>query len=339
MDKKKLVIIGSDHPAALEMIFQKELQQKGYKVSIFPAQTFFLGFYNQSIWNKIIFRLGWSRIITSIQIMIKQFIDCENPSFVIIFKGMEVKPSTLIWMKKRGILICNYNPDHPFIFSGKGSGNKYITHSVSLFDYYVSYADDVVSRILAGGVKSFKLPFGFDASGFLLEELDSKDEIMKCCFLGNADEFRVEFLNRLSNLGLEIDVFGENWHEFNTAKGIKIGPAIYGREFWKILQMYSVQLNLLRPHNCNSHNMRSFDIPGAGGIMLAPSTDDHKSFFQEGIEIFLFDSFETAFEKANFILNLSYDERQLIRRAARARAVKFHKYKDRVNELIKQIEI
>lgn len=339
MDKKKIVIIGSNHVAALELIFKKQLEQMGYEVILFPAQTMFLSFYNLSLWNKILFRLDLSKILSVIQMALKNLIIVENPSLVIVFKGMEVKPSTLIWMKERGIIICNYNPDHPFIFSGKGSGNKCVSESITLFDYYISYADDVVDRLKNQGVKSFKLPFGFNDGGFIFDELVSDNEVLKCCFLGNADKYRVHFLNQLANLGLEIDVYGENWHSFKINKTITIGPPKYGRDFWKTLQLYSVQLNLLRPHNCNSHNMRSFDIPGAGGIMLAPTTNDHKSFFEENRDVFLFDSLEMAFEKAQIILNLSFDERQIIRKSARIRALKFHKYEDRVNQFISNVVI
>lgn len=339
MVEKKLVIIGSNHKAALELVYKKLLEKNGYSTVIFPAQNLFLAHYNQSIINKFLYRIGLSNIIYSIQIELKEFIIVEKPNIVVVFKGMELMPSTIGWIKQAGIRIYNYNPDHPFVFSGKGSGNKYVKESIELFDCYISYADDAVSQLKELGVESFKLPFGFDADGFDFNELDPLDEIRKTCFIGNADKYRVEFLNGLANLGLQIDVYGENWNKFKLSKSINVSHSVYGQEFWKTLQKYAVQLNLLRPHNMNTHNMRSFDIPGSGGIMLAPLTNDHQFYFHEDVEIFLFDSLDIAFDKAEQVLKLSFEERLIIRKKAREHALKFHTYDHRIKQLINFFEI
>ena len=53
-------------------------------------------------------------------------------------------------------------------------------------------------------------------------------------------------------------------------------------DFWKVLRKYRVQLNLMRPHNLDSHNMRSIEVPAVGGIGLFPDTPDHERFFEKG---------------------------------------------------------
>ena len=105
------MIIGSDHCAALELIFQRELLSLGHNVKIFPAQSFFLEYYNRRIFNKISFRLGLSSIMKIIQQRLIEFILENNPTVVLVFKGMEITPETLIWMKKRGIKIAG--KDYP----------------------------------------------------------------------------------------------------------------------------------------------------------------------------------------------------------------------------------
>ena len=334
----KIVIVGSDHHAALEHIYKGELTSLGFIVQLFPAQTFFLNFYSASVLNKIIYRLGLSTIIQKIQKKLKSFILEKNPTIVIVFKGMEITPETLLWIKNKGIKIYNYNPDHPFIFSGRGSGNANVTNSIKLYDYYFSYADDAVKELIKLGVKSQKIPFGFDATGFVYKELTKENEVVKTCFLGNADKFRAQFINELAILGLEIDVFGENWNEFKMNKGVTISTAKYGSDFWLTLQKYAIQLNLLRPHNYTTHNMRSFDIPGAGGIMLAPHTDDHASFFKDQSEVFLFYDVNDAFQICIQVLVLTFEERQQLRKEARIKALNEHTYSHRIGDLIKCFE-
>lgn len=338
IDLKKIIIVGSDHPAALELIYMDILRKQGIQVQIFPAQTLFLQFYNRSLFHKIIYRLGLSLILNRIQARLKQFIIAEKPTVVFVFKGMEIKPKTLTWIKSQGILLYNYNPDHPFIFSGRGSGNQYVTKSVSLFDFYFSYASDVVLELKKRGVKSNVIPFGFDSDGFEYKVLKKADEIVKVCFLGNADKFRALFINELATLGLDIDVFGENWNEYKMNTGVTISSAKYGLDFWLTLQKYAVQLNLLRPHNYTTHNMRSFDIPGAGGIMLAPHTDDHARFFQDQSEVFLFQDVDDAFRICQQVLGITFEERQQLRKTARIKALKEHTYIHRIGAIIKCFE-
>lgn len=339
MGKKKIILVGSDHPAALEHIYKVELTSLGFEVELFPAQTFFLDFYGSSFLNKIIYRLGLSSIIQKIQKKLKAYVLENNPMKVIVFKGMEITPETLMWIKNKGIKIYNYNPDHPFIFSGRGSGNANVSKSIKLYDYYFSYADDAVKELIKLGVKSQKIPFGFDATGFVYKELTKENEVVKTCFLGNADKFRAQFINEIAMLGLEIDVFGENWNEFKMNKGVTISSAKYGSDFWLTLQKYAIQLNLLRPHNYTTHNMRSFDIPGSGGIMLAPHTDDHARFFQDQSEVFLFHDVNDAFQICKHVLSLTFEERQQLRKAARIKALNEHTYNQRVRELIKCFEV
>ena len=333
----RILIVGSDHQAALELIYQRELKLKGFLVEIFPAQTIFFEFYNRSILNKIAFYLRVSSITHFIQRKLKSFISQTEPSIVLVFKGMEITPETLKWIKNKGIKIYNYNPDHPFIFSGKGSGNKNVTNSISLFDFYFSYANDVVENLNNLGINSKKISFGFDANGFNYKELNAENEILKVCFLGNADRQRAQFLNELAQHGVEIDIYGVNWAKFSMNDTIKISSAKYGIEFWEILQKYAVQLNLLRPHNLNTHNMRSFDIPGSGGIMLAPLTDDHLSYFEDRTEVFLYKDLNEAYEISKQILGLSFEERNAIRLKARKRALNEHGYNDRITQFLKYI--
>jgi spore maturation protein CgeB len=339
MDKKKIALIGSSHIASIELIYMKLLKKNGFSVSLFPAQSIFFDYYFHSFINKIIYRLGFSKISKTIRFKLETFILEFKPNIVIVFKGMEINPNTLIWIKSKKISIYNYNPDHPFIFSGRGSGNRNVRNSISLFDCYFSYAYDVVRHLNIIGIKSKIIPFAFDNEGFTYSEISQSDEILKICFLGNADKFRVNFINHLAEMGLQIDVYGENWKRFKLNRCISINPAKYGQEFWNTLQKYAVQLNLLKSHNIDTHNMRSFDIPGSGGIMLAPLTSDHVNLFQESNAIYLFDSIGDAFQKANQILSLSFEERMLIRKNARNFSLEYHTYSHRINLLIEYLEI
>ncbi len=330
----KLIIVGSNHKAALELLFKRELISFGYLVDIYPAQSIFLKFYNRSVLHKLLYRLGMTSIISRIQEDFREMVLKKKPSVVIIFKGMEIKYNTIYWLKSIGIKVYNYNPDHPYIFSGRGSGNSNVKQCVALFDIYFSYATDAVDMLRANSIVSQRIPFGFDNYGFKYNVLKEEEELKKLCFIGNGDRHRADFLNELSLHGIEIDVFGENWTDFNLAKRINVSFSLYGEDFWQALQKYMVQLNLLRPHNQNTHNMRSFDIPGAGGVMLAPKTPDHDEFFDDGLEVFLFTNIKEASELVKNIMDLPFQKRQEIRLRAREKCENNYTYKHRTKMLI-----
>ena len=339
MGQEGILILGSNHTAALELIYSSELINLGIRNKIVGIQNIFLAHYSKSFLKKILYRLGISQIESTIQNIIKAEVAEFNPKSVLVFKGMEIQPKTLQWIKSKGIQVVNYNPDSPFVFSGRGSGNKNVTKSINLFDCYLTYNKTIKQELEKRSIKSAIIPFGFDSNGFNYNEIEEKDEVLKLCFLGNADKYRIDFLEQLARKGVKIDVYGENWSAVSLHKNISKFGAQYGAEFWQTLQKYALQLNLLRPHNLDSHNMRSFDVPGAGGIMLAPRTPEHQTYFTESSEVFLFSDVDEALQQIQFILHLSFSERRKIRKAARLIAIEHHTYKHRTLQLVQYLDV
>jgi spore maturation protein CgeB len=336
---KRILIIGSAHQSALEHIYAKHLRAFGNAVEIYPIQDLFLSYYTKSFLNKIIFRLGWSSIYDQLQKAVISFVAKYEPSHIIVFKGMELLPATLHIWESKGIKLINYNPDNPFLFSGRGSGNENVSNSILLFDLYCSYDSSIVKQLQDSGVKSALIPFGFELDELEYQKIENTPEINRVCFLGNPDKERAKFINSLLNEHIDIDLYGSNWSRYipSNLSSVKIYPPVYGLDFWKTLRRYAVQLNLMRIHNLNSHNMRSFDIPGVGGIMLAPRTADHQLYFEEGKEVFLFKDIEECIITIHQLLSINKDKRTVIRNAARNKSVLNYTYKKQVELLTVQI--
>jgi hypothetical protein len=313
----RIFIIGSDKVWSLERIYKKHLLALGLEVELFAAQNLFYDYYGKSIYNKIIFQAGFSSIFQRINkellVRIKEF----KPDLIWVFKGMEVLPETLKQMKAEGIKLVNYNPDNPFYFSGSGSGNKNVTDSISLYDAHFTY-DHIIQETIRSRFRlpCFILPFGFELEKETYESLTKQEEVLKLCFLGNPDKDRVRFLEKVADK-LPLDVFGNDWQKFTRHKNITVNAPVYGNDFWKTLYRYRVQLNLLRPHNPASHNMRSFEIPGAGGIGLYPLTNDHQEYFGNDGLAKLYSDIESCYNEACLLMNLTDQEAMAMRNNAR----------------------
>ena len=334
------MIVGSDKIFAIENFYVKYLREVGVTVLHFPANSIFSDYYQKSLSNKLLFKVGLSRIYDAINNKLKEIVKIENPEIVWVFKGMEISPETLSYIKFRKIKLVNYNSDNPFLFSGKGSGNKNITDALSLYDLHLTYNLEV-KKIIEHKfkIKTLLIPFGFDVDDDLYNSFNEIEEINGVCFLGNPDRERAYFLQSLAEMQIPLTVYGSSWGQFVNQPLIRIERTVTGDEFFQILRKYRVQLNLLRPHNLNSHNMRTFEIPAVGGIQLAPDTPDHRLFFESEKEIFLYRDVSECANQIFKILTLSKSCVKDIRQAARSRSIRSgYSYQDRASQVLSEMQ-
>lgn len=341
----KILIIGSGSSGAIELYFLKHLKESlgENNVEILDVQGIFNNYYYSKLLNKVKFRLNLSYIYKHINKIILKEIEIFRPSIVWVFKGLEIFPKTLLILKKNNIKLINYNPDNPFIFSGRGSGNKNMINSMTLYDLYLTYDQSIKNDLINNhNINSELIPFGFEIDDNIRNECTNLSEINRVCFIGNPDKHRAKFILEISK-EVPVSVYGKNWKKFLNNSSIHIHDSVIGLEFWKTLYKYRVQLNLMRIHNLNSHNMRTFEITGIGAIGLMPQTQDHQSFFEDQNEVFLFKSVTDCVKTAKKILALDQESTLKIRQAAKQRGAKSkYSYKDRTNlfiEIIKKVKI
>jgi spore maturation protein CgeB len=335
-----LLIVGSDKVFAIENIYVKYLKEK-HNVTLFSAQSIFYDYYyKKGIVHKVLFKLGLSNIYRKINRQLVETVKAVKPDAVWVFKGMEIFPETLKWMKSQNIKLVNYNPDNPFIFTGKGSGNANVSKSIGLYDLHFTYNHEIKAQLRKECDAIIEdLPFGFEISESLFNEAQKQAEINKLCFLGNPDKDRAALLNTIAASGIPLDVFGNDWSNFITGSNVTIHEPVYADELWMTLRRYRVQLNMMRVHNMDSHNMRTFEIPGIGGIQLAPATTEHNVFFKQGEDIFLYKTPEDCIEQVKKILALTPQEANAVRLAAREKSIaKNYSYRDRAFSAAQKIE-
>jgi spore maturation protein CgeB len=338
-----VLIVGGDKIFSIENYYYRNLKELGITVSRFLAPNLFYEYYEKSIANKFFFKIGITDVYNSINKQFKDAVESLKPDIIWVFKGMELYADTLRWVKSKNIKIVNYNPDNPFLFSGKGSGNGNITRSIGLYDLHFTYNLEIEKRIKSDfkTIKTSYLPFGFELDNEVINQCAMLPEIDDLCFLGNPDPIRSEFVKNLSKAGVKVIVYGHDWGKYLTGnKYLTINEAVYGINQWQVLRKYRIQLNLLRPHNLNSHNMRTFEIPGVGGIMLAPRTIEHEMFFENAKQVFLYSNFNECVSIIKQILSLPLTEALSIRTSARERSIKSgYTYKDRANQVLQQFEM
>lgn len=266
----------------------------------------------------------------------------RRPDVLWIFKGMEVYKSTLRALRQQGIILVNYNADHPFNHFSRGSGNANVRGCIPEYDLHLTYSRRIARELIDydNRLRVAVVPFGHDVSDTLYERISSEDEVLRACFLGNPDSHRASNIKTLLRAGVPVDVYGHCWSQFlNPSPLLRLHNAVLGEDMLRVLRRYRVQLNFFRPHNAESHNMRSFEVPACGGIMLAEDSVEHRAFFESDREAFYFRSPEEMINSARSILAISANEAKVIRFAARRRSVMSdYSYRNRAHVAFSEIE-
>jgi len=191
---------------------------------------------------------------------------------VLVFKGALLDQSSIDYLRSRfGSPVVCWNPDSPFdsAISNCGAG---IPRAIRFYDAYITWAHDLAERLSTIASQVLVIPFAWDPE--IMQPTAGRGEAAdRIVFIGTGTRERIASLQKLAHL--RPMVFGGLWPRID---GVDIRPPVKGAEFCRIAGEAKWNLNLLRPQNARSHNMRTFELVGAGGSQVAPVTDDHRRF-------------------------------------------------------------
>ncbi len=330
----KILIVGSKSDYAIERYYMKYLQELGAEVYHYPSADIIFNYHSKNLINKVLFK---TKIKTNYHIVNIELINIAykfKPDVILIFKGMEIFPETLNKLRK-DFMLANYNPDHPFIISGPGSGNNNVTEGVGLYHLHFCYQKSLQKQIENSfRIPTVFLPFAVETTDIEYRNPDDIEEIYRVCFQANPDQYRVNKLELLTESGIEVDVYGHGWEKtrlkFN--KKVNIQEIATRSDFWKKNQEYRIQLNLFREHTLDSHNMRTFEIPAVGGIQLSPYSKEQEDFFKDGKEIFFFRDDKEMVTLAHRVMAFEKNKALEVRMAGRKRFMESgYTFADRAN--------
>jgi spore maturation protein CgeB len=85
--------------------------------------------------------------------------------------------------------------------------------------------------------------------------------------------------------------------------------------------------------------MRSFEIPGVGGIMVAPKTTEHNMYFQDGRTAFLYTNVKDCARIVKDLLSLTEEDALKLRNNAHTDSISLgYTYADRSRQALKEIQ-
>lgn len=286
-------------------------------------------FLNKIIWKIDILKKYFNRRVNK---KFKKKVASEKPDVLFIIKGNAIKSETLKKIRQHypHLVLINYNPDSPF---NTNSSEKEVEKSIALYDIYCTYSHQLVNQISNAGCKQVLYsPFAVDNK--LIYPVKNEKYLYDISFIGNGDVDRQQkVVNLFANSSLSLNVFGKTWKK---KPYLNLYTQRNGIEFLKTISQSKININLLRKQNEGSVNMRTFEIPAAGGFMFHEQSEEAMYFFKPDKEAVYFSSKAEFNDKAKFylknesirlkILENGYNKSQLYEFSYKCRMKEVEKY-------------
>jgi spore maturation protein CgeB len=302
-EKLKILFLGTDGGNALKR--GKALGRLGHDVmrldpySLFPFKNFV---------GRLIYYAGAPLLESYLKKRITPIINELNFDVTFVDNGELVGAQVLSVLRSVSSVIVNYNNDDPFGSRDKRKWRLYL-EAVPYYDLLAVVRAVNVAEAYSLGARQVLQVF------MAVDELDGPREITpqdrrrwshEVLFIGTWMPERGPFLQKLLDAGVPLAIYGNSWQkapEWPTLQSVWQGPAIYGDDYIKAIQLAKVSLGLLSKGNRDSHTTRTFEIPYAGGLLCAERTSQHLQLYQEDVEAVYWSDAAECIEKCQKLLN------------------------------------
>ena len=329
---KKILIIGSNEKFTLEKMYFRALKNLKHTVRIYHTGNTIKSRYISFIEKYLSFIGNFF-----IRKLFISFISKAKNKYdlIIIVKGLYITKNFILNIKKISpkSKIINIYPDDPTNTGKRNISNKNVIECIELFDFFCHYSEEVMKKIkrLKPKSKLLYLPLGYDELFHKRYKKNIKD-IKKykdtVNFIGSYDNERFNILRSLNYKNLLIA--GSNWKNIDSMQ-----KPIFEKKLSTIISNSLVSINILRDQCKNSHNMRTFEIPAMGGLMLTTRSKQQNFFFKEDKECLMFSGKKELQKKIKDIIKNKKKIQELKDRAyLKSRK---HSYTNRSKYLIKKI--
>jgi spore maturation protein CgeB len=334
-----ILIVGVAQRTSLEQMYLRAFQANGCReVDLLDVEANRPDWSRNRLVNRFLPRFGHNlasqRLLTHLR-------GCKNRyRWIIIFKGMQFSRQMLEECKRLAptALWININPDDPYNLISRAASNSNIIDSLSFFDVYCIWSHLIADRLRNDGCKKvIYLPFGYDTSYHVPHKPQHQTSTALISFIGSWDKEREANLAQLA--GYDFCIHGNGWKRASRAFPLSSSLSfrdVFGSEMAAVIASSDICLNLLRPQNRGSHNMRTFELPAMGGLMLTNRTAEQQEFFPENDSSYMYDDVAELKAKIEYILANKREADQV--RARGMERVRGNSYSIRAQFLLKELD-
>jgi spore maturation protein CgeB len=288
----RVLILGEDAPGGLMASYARGFFELGIETRTFCLARAYAATL-PSIRTRALRRIAEPVLLGAFNDHVARELSGIEVDLVLVIKGHRLSAVTVDRIRESsGAPIVNFYPDDPF---SRERSNR-LAHGLNVlaaYDACFTFARHLVPEYERAGAQAVHyLPFARDPELHAPVAAVSPPAF-DVVFVGNLDEERVRYLGALAP-DYRVAVFGERT-TVTVPRGSALAratfaPAAYGTDLARALACGAISLNVMRPQNARSHNMRSFESPACGAFTLSQRTPELSELFAEGEEIACFGS-------------------------------------------------
>lgn len=281
---------------------------------------------------------AWERRMNQRLISVSNFF---KPDIVLILKGEGIQESTIEALRAPHRRIISWWLDDPILYF---QSSPQVLAQVKLVDALFIFDRGHFSELKSLGVSHLiYLPCAVDPLVYHPKRVNWLDRKRFKCEIGLVANYypgRGALLRYLQ--GLDISIWGMDWKkplalgDFPSA--ILRGKSLSGAEAATVYNVAQICPNV---HHFQSRlgglNMRTFEIPAAGGFELVDNIPGLENLFEIGSEIVAYNSPEHCRELADYYL-AHPKERDMIVERGRKRVIRDHTYSQRLEVIFKTLQ-
>ncbi|NJR76862.1 MAG: glycosyltransferase [Scytonema sp. CRU_2_7] len=300
---KKVLIIGQTlELGSTEEVYGRGFSALGCEVQHFTWKESKPSLFPGSLLDRVAWRAAWKPLAKLANQKLVETANQFQPDLTLVISPLLLYPDSILAMKQHGLAFVFFT-DNP-LDAHHTHTNSWVQRGFPLWDAAFIWSQELVDRLLDNGVKkAFFHPFCSD-----LEYHFPKRQTNPVCdvaFIGNwdASRKREQYLKAISNyrLGLWGSSYWNTHCQEPTLKNLCQGMCSY-QEIPEILGSAKMGLNILRPQNEKGHNIRTYEIPATGTLMLSERNNGLLSLFAEDKEAVYFSTPDELSQKVGYLL-------------------------------------
>jgi spore maturation protein CgeB len=341
----RILVIGGFHFGSLTESYARAFEMQDHEVFRFDSDR---AYFQAAQWagNRLVRRVGRRLLWNRVNLSTIEAVRCVRPKLVLVVKGSYLHPETVRRIRtQEGIPVVNYYSDNPYC-GIPWDPRKTSAQRRDLVDVLKEYSvvfiwgNHLVKQLRADGVTAKYLPFGVDPElyrPFPRKSCEECGQLHGVVFVGQWNKKRQSHIRAVRHH--QVGIWGPMWvhavRKFNGKHTIH-NQRVFGRACAAIYSSSVASLNVVDDLNMPGHNMRTFEIPASGGIMISTFTAEQAEFFPEGEAAWYYrDQFEID-EILDRILE-DREEQERFRKTA-LNLASDHTYNRRAEDLLKNLK-
>lgn len=322
---KKILIYGEGWTGTLPRLLFDDLARRGHVVDIFDFTDFLPGIKSRSVMERVQRRLFSDFFAAKIRTLFLKNVESFAPDLILISKGLHLDAKTLAIIRSKGVPLVNWNPDD--FFNPKNSSPGLIA-ALPMYDVIVSSRGHLFQKYRDHGAKSLLY-----LDWYFVPELHfdhGKPKMIPASFVGSWSPTREEFISRLNT---PFSIWGGGWGKSSRAfkKQHDVRQAILSQmEMSAVFSGSRYNLNLLTHENSDFSNLRFFEVPASGGLLLTERNASATRYLKDREECLMFSSSD----EVNRLLGDKLDLDSIARAGNRRITSGGNSFPSRVDELL-----